>query len=155
MNLIILGPKDWRELLSRAPKRTQLVRNWLEIQLKLAMLRGEIVHRTYLETLFDLEVLELTQQNQITSEVFLYCREQSKFWPREEKVRFNNVISKSKVHIVSETFSKENIEEWRNLIFRNSNSNLFLYIQMPRNKYQQDIFRRAKKINPTIKKFRW
>jgi hypothetical protein len=80
MKIIIAGPSKWKGLEKRNPEEASLARQWISVQLDLALLKGEPIEAaTSLHFGLDMYFASLCQAKGIPYKVFLACENQDFF----------------------------------------------------------------------------
>lgn len=105
MRIGIIGFRNWFHRSQKAPKRTEILRKWIAVELEISKtLNNKVEAMTGLHLGLDFELAKACFQQDIPLHIILSCRDQNRFWRREERQEFGRVLVAS----TSREFASDN-----------------------------------------------
>lgn len=95
MRIAVSGPRRWKLLEKEVPERTRLAKEWLSIQLDLALIKEEVEGVSSLQLGLDTIFASLCLLKGIPLKIFLACRDQDKFWDPETREIFRHLLKQA------------------------------------------------------------
>ncbi len=157
MRVGISGPRKWKSLKKRYPKRTELATQWLAAELDLSVINEEVEGITSLQLGLDTIFANSCYLRSIPFTVILSCQNQDEFWDEENQKTFKFLLSKANkiIYINDNSYQKGCIGEQSKAItdwLREEESTLFMIYSRQTSKSQQE--RRLALKSSKIKTFR-